>query len=105
MSETTTTNPSLICVADLRPDPAAERSREASFRRGFTQGFCAGLDAAAIYPVDVCNAHANALLEWRYHNDPGHSFCPPMVGDVPTVTRPEPAEVGDGDDDVEGGAA
>jgi hypothetical protein len=90
MSQTTITPPSLICMADLMPDPAAERAREQSFRRGYVQGFHAALDATAIYSRDVCDAHADLLLLWRCHNDPGHSFCPPMVGDVPTVTRPEP---------------
>jgi hypothetical protein len=99
MSQTTITPPSLICMADLMPDPAAERAREASFRRGFVQGFVAALDARDVYPADVRNAHADLLLLWRCHNDPGHSFCPPEI--VPTMTSAEPDAGGDGD---EGGA-
>jgi hypothetical protein len=97
MSSTTTPKsaPVLICAAGLRPDPAAERARESSFRRGYVQGFVAALDARDIYPVDVCNAHADLLMEWRCHRDVPASYCPPELGALP-------ADDGDGDREVTG---
>jgi len=79
----------------LAPDPELAhyaRVAEAGYRRGYSQGFVAAVDAVARgAKLPELAEHEHELMFWRYQERPGEFVIPPILR-LPLNANPEPLE-------------